>query len=100
MKSTKNKTQRPKEIHNHPRNIDTIKSHTLIEMKVFNDLSMAGEDVEETFLATFLICQLCKFVFPREGVNLICPGVFKGASRMAQGETFSLVILVLANIYV
>ena len=56
MKSTKNKTQRPKEIHNHPRNIDTIKSHTLIEMKVFNDLSMAGEDVEETFLATFLIC--------------------------------------------
>ena len=49
MKSTKNKTQRPKEIHNHPRNIDTIKSHTLIEMKVFNDLSVAREDVEETF---------------------------------------------------
>ena len=33
------------------------------------------------------------------GVNLICPKVFKVASRMAQGETFSLVVLVLASIY-
>ena len=33
------------------------------------------------------------------GVNLIRPKVFKVASRMAQGETFSLVVLVLANIY-
>ena len=33
------------------------------------------------------------------GVNLICLRVFKVASRMAQGETFSLVVLVLASIY-
>ena len=33
------------------------------------------------------------------GVNLIHPRVFKVASRMAQGETFSLVVLVLASIY-
>ena len=33
------------------------------------------------------------------GVNLIRPKVFKVASRMAQGETFSLVVLVLASIY-
>ena len=32
-------------------------------------------------------------------VNLIHPGVFKVASRIAQCETFSLVVLVLANIY-
>ena len=33
------------------------------------------------------------------GVNLIHSGVFKVASRMAQGETFSLVVPVLASIY-
>ena len=33
------------------------------------------------------------------GVNLIHPKVFKVASKMAQGETFSLVVLVLASIY-
>ena len=33
------------------------------------------------------------------GVNLIRLGVFKVASRMAQGETFNLVVPVLANIY-
>ena len=62
MKSTKNKKRRLKETHNPLRNIDPIKSHTQMEMKVFNDLNVAGEDVEETYLATFLICWLCKFV--------------------------------------
>ena len=33
------------------------------------------------------------------GFNLIHPGVFKVASRMAQGETFSFVVPVLASIY-
>ena len=33
------------------------------------------------------------------GVNLIHHGVFKVASKMTQGETFSLVVLVLASIY-
>ena len=32
-------------------------------------------------------------------VNLICPGVFKVATRMAQVETFSLVVPMLASIY-
>ena len=30
---------------------------------------------------------------------MICPGVFKVASRMAQGETFSLAVPMLASIY-
>ena len=33
------------------------------------------------------------------GVNLICPRVFKVATRMAQVETFSLVVPMLASIY-
>ena len=33
------------------------------------------------------------------GFNLIHPGVFKVASRMVQGETFSFVVPVLASIY-
>ena len=68
-------------------------------MKVFDDLDVAEEDVKETYLAVFLACWLWKFVLLGEGVNLICLGVFKVASRIAQGETFSLAIMVLVSIY-
>ena len=40
-------------------------------MKIFDDLSVIEGDVEETYLATFLTCWLCKFVFLRKGVTLI-----------------------------
>ena len=68
-------------------------------MKVFYDLGVVEADVKETYLAAFLACWLCKFIFPWGCVNLILPGVFKIASKMAQGETFSLVVPVLASIY-
>ena len=68
-------------------------------MEVCDNLSVAETDVKETYLAAFLSCWLCKFVLLWGEVNLICPKVFKVASRMAQGETFSLVVLVLASIY-
>ena len=68
-------------------------------MEVFDNLGIVEVDVKETYLTTFLACWLCKFVLPLRGVNLIRLGVFKIASRMAQCETFSLVVSVLASIY-
>ena len=93
-KSTKNKAHRPKDTHNPSKEIDHVKSCTQSEMKFFDNLGIAEADVKETYLAAFLACWLCKFVLPWGGVNLICPRVFKVASRMAQGETFSLVVRV------
>ena len=43
-----------------------------------------------------LVIQLHSFL---RGVNLIRPAIFKIASTMAQGETFSFVVPVLASIY-
>ena len=68
-------------------------------MEVFYDQGIAEADVKETYLAAFLACWLCKFVISCEGVNLIRLGIFKVASKMAQCETFSLVVSVLASIY-
>ena len=79
--------------------IDPIKSRTLLEIEVFNNLGIAESNVKETYLGAFLAYWLCVFVLPYGGVNLIRPRVFKVASRMAQGETFSLVVPMLANIY-
>ena len=98
-KSTRNKVRRPKETHNPFGEIDHVKYCTQLEMKVFDNLGMAKADIKETYLAAFLACWLCKFVLPWRIVNLIRPGVFKVASKMAQGETISLVVPVLANIY-
>ena len=53
-------------------------------MKVFADLGVAEEDVGKTYLVAFFACWLCKFILLRKGVTLICPRVFKVASRMAQ----------------
>ena len=61
-KSTRNKVQRPKETHNPSREIDPIKSRTQSEMEVFDNLGIAETDVNETYLAAFLACWLCKFV--------------------------------------
>ena len=82
-KSTRNKAQRPKETYNPSGEIDHIKSRTQSKMEVFYNLGVAETDVKETYLAVFLACWLCKFVLPWGVVNLIRPGVFKIASRMA-----------------
>ncbi|CAL2227839.1 unnamed protein product [Prunus armeniaca] len=55
--------------------------------------------MEKSYLAAFLACWLCKFVFPKDDVTLIRPGVFKVASRMAHGVSFGLAVPVLASIY-
>ncbi|KAM1355799.1 hypothetical protein ACFX2H_029808 [Malus domestica] len=68
-------------------------------LRVFNDLGIASEHLEESYLAIFLACWLCKFVFPKDDVNFIRPSVFKVANRMAASKSFSLPIPVLTNIY-
>ncbi|CAL8153323.1 unnamed protein product [Prunus armeniaca] len=68
------------------------------EEGVFEDLGITDEDMEKSYLAAFLACWLCKFVFPKDDVTLIRPGVFKVASRMAHGVS-SVDVPVLANIY-
>ncbi|KAH0781636.1 hypothetical protein KY290_001234 [Solanum tuberosum] len=54
---------------------------------------------DETYLAAFLACWLCKFVLPNKKVDCIRASVFKVTSLMAHGEIFSLAVPVLANIY-
>lgn len=51
-----------------------------------------------TYLATFLSCWLCVFVFP-DKQTYVHQEVFKVASLMAEGYIFRLVVPVLANIY-
>ncbi|KAI5313662.1 hypothetical protein L3X38_042838 [Prunus dulcis] len=55
--------------------------------------------MERSYLAAFLTCWLCKFVFPKDNVTLIRPSVFKVVSRTAHGVSFGLAIPILASIY-
>ncbi|KAB2626732.1 hypothetical protein D8674_020350 [Pyrus ussuriensis x Pyrus communis] len=97
-KSGCNKTTKPKGDSNPSGVIGSARRYSPTELKVFEDLG-TSEHMEESYLAAFLACWLCKFVFSEDNVNLIRPGVFKVASKMAAGEYFSLAILVLANMY-
>uniref|UniRef100_M1DUR1 Aminotransferase-like plant mobile domain-containing protein n=1 Tax=Solanum tuberosum TaxID=4113 RepID=M1DUR1_SOLTU len=54
---------------------------------------------DETYLAAFLTCWLCKFVLPNKKADCIRACVFKVSSLMAHGEIFSLAVPVLASIY-
>ncbi|KAH0717403.1 hypothetical protein KY285_013434 [Solanum tuberosum] len=54
---------------------------------------------DETYLAAFLACWLCKFVLPNKKADCIRASVFKVASLMAHGKIFSLAVPVLASIY-
>ncbi|KAM1454903.1 hypothetical protein ACFXTO_004344 [Malus domestica] len=98
-KSGRNKTTRPKGDSDPSGVIGLAGRRTPVELRTFEDLGVASEYLEESYLAAFLACWLCKFVFPKDDVNLICPGIFKVASKMAAGESFSFAIPVLANIY-
>ncbi|KAM1405247.1 hypothetical protein ACFX2F_000098 [Malus domestica] len=98
-KSGRNKTTRLKGDSDPSGVIGQTERCTPAELKAFEDLSVASEHLEESYLAAFLACWLCKFVFPKDNVNFVRPGVFKVASKMAVGESFSLAIPVLANIY-
>ncbi|KAM2715065.1 hypothetical protein EV2_044725 [Malus domestica] len=98
-KSCHNKTTKPKGDLDPLGAIGSAGCCSPTKLKVFDELGVASEHVEESYLAIFLAYWLCKFVFPKDDVNFIRPGAFKVASKMVAGESFSLVILILANIY-
>ena len=98
-KSGRNKTTKPKGNLDPSCVIGSARHRAPVELKAFKDLGVALEHVEESYLAAFLVCWLCKFVFAKYDINFIHPGVFKVASKIDAGEYFSLVIPVLANIY-
>ena len=73
-KSGRNKTTKPKRDSNPSGVIGSARRCSLVELKTFDDLGIGSEHVEESHLATFLACWLCKFVFPTDdNVNLISP---------------------------
>ncbi|KAM1620887.1 hypothetical protein ACFXTN_017820 [Malus domestica] len=98
-KSSRNKTTRPKGDLDLSDVIGSTKRRSSNELRAFEDLGIASEHVKDSYLAAFLACWLCNFVFPIGDVNLVRPRVFRVASKMAVGESFSLAISVLANIY-
>ncbi|KAM2064148.1 hypothetical protein ACFX16_027584 [Malus domestica] len=98
-KSCRNKTTRPKGDSDRSGVIGSTRHRSSDELRAFEDLGIVSEHVDESYLVALLACWLCKFVFPTGDVNLVRPGVFKIASKIAVGEFFSLAIPVLANIY-
>ncbi|KAA0060611.1 hypothetical protein E6C27_scaffold22G004890 [Cucumis melo var. makuwa] len=68
------------------------------ESMLFAELGIKDDLKDETYLAAFLSCWLCLFVFPQKG-SFLRPGVFRAASLMAAGTIYSLAVPVLANIY-
>uniref|UniRef100_A0A9I9ECM8 Aminotransferase-like plant mobile domain-containing protein n=1 Tax=Cucumis melo TaxID=3656 RepID=A0A9I9ECM8_CUCME len=65
---------------------------------LFTELGIKDDLKDETYLAAFLSCWLCLFVFSQKG-SFLRPGVFRAASLMAAGTIYSLAVPVLANIY-
>ncbi|CAL2277144.1 unnamed protein product [Prunus armeniaca] len=98
-KTIRNKSQKPKEDSDPSGIIPIALKCTEEEERVFEDLGIADEDMEKSYLAAFLAYWLRKFVFPKDDVTLIIPGVFKVASRMAHDVSFGLAVPVLASIY-
>ncbi|KAA0034815.1 hypothetical protein E6C27_scaffold213G00490 [Cucumis melo var. makuwa] len=68
------------------------------ESMLFAELGIKDDLKDETYLAAFLSCWLCLFVFPQKG-SFLRLGVFRVASLMAVGTIYSLAVPVLANIY-
>ena len=68
------------------------------ESILFAELGIRYNLKDETYLAAFLSCWLCLFVFLQKG-SFLRPRVFRAASLMATGTIYSLEVLILANIY-
>ncbi|TYK16278.1 uncharacterized protein E5676_scaffold21G00470 [Cucumis melo var. makuwa] len=68
------------------------------ESMLFAELGIKDDLKDETYLAAFLSCWLCLFVFPQKG-SFLHPGVFRAASLMAADTIYSLAVPVLANMY-
>ncbi|KAH0645060.1 hypothetical protein KY284_032944 [Solanum tuberosum] len=97
LRTSKNHTK-PKMNHNPSENIDmSFLPRIEEENALFIELGVEELFIDETYLAVFLACWLCKFVLPNKKVDCIHASVFKVASLMAHGEIFSLAVPVLAR---
>ncbi|TYK06200.1 hypothetical protein E5676_scaffold287G00580 [Cucumis melo var. makuwa] len=85
-------TENPDDSKIQAREWSSRESMLFVELRIKDDLK------DETYLAAFLSCWLCLFVFPQKG-SFIRPGVFRAASLMAAGIIYSLAVPVFANIY-
>ncbi|KAL2933916.1 GATA transcription factor 14 [Bienertia sinuspersici] len=97
----RNSNSAPKNTHN-PDGVLKDRPTTWIrgESALFDSLGVFGENRRQTtYVAAFLSCWLCAFVLPENDERLIRPSTFEIATLMAQGQTFSLAIPVLASIY-
>ncbi|KAG5589938.1 hypothetical protein H5410_040452 [Solanum commersonii] len=65
----------------------------------FLELGVEESFRDETYLAAFLACWLCKFLLLNKKTNCIRASVFKVEGLMAHGEIFFSAVLVLASIY-
>ena len=65
---------------------------------LFTELGIRDDLKDAMYLAAFLSCWLCLFVFPQKE-SFLCPRVFRIASSMADRFVYSLAVPVLANIY-
>ena len=68
------------------------------ELDLFHKLGIEEASQKVTYLAAFLCCWLCDFVFPEKG-DYIRPRTFKIATIMAHGNTVNLATPVLTRIY-
>ena len=98
-KTSKNHTK-PRMNHDPSGNIDMrFLTRSEKENAPFVELGVEESLRDETYLAAFLVCWLCKFVLPSKKADCIRASVFKVASLIAHGEIFSLAVPALASIY-
>ncbi|KAH0688041.1 hypothetical protein KY284_018594 [Solanum tuberosum] len=100
QKVSKVRATKPRLYHNFSGHIDSnFLPWTDEENDPFVELDVEESLRDETNLAAFFACWLCKFVLPNKKVNHVRASVFKVASLMAHGKKFSLAVPVLASIY-
>ncbi|KAH0665733.1 hypothetical protein KY285_026939 [Solanum tuberosum] len=100
QKVSKVQATKPRLNHNPSGHIDSnFLPRTDEENAPFVELDVEESLRDETNLAAFFACWLCKFVLPNKKVNHVRASVFKVASLMAHGKKFSLAVPVLASIY-
>jgi len=97
---SKVRATKPRLNHNPSGHIDSnFLPRTDEENAPFVELDVEESLRDDTNLAAFFACWLCKFVLPNKKVNHVRASVFKVASLMAHGKKFSLAVPVLASIY-
>ncbi|KAH0728790.1 hypothetical protein KY290_003616 [Solanum tuberosum] len=100
QKVSKVRATKPRLNHNPSGHIDSnFLPRTDEENAPFVELDVEESLRDDTNLAAFFACWLCKFVLLNKKVNHVRASVFKVASLMAHGKKFSLAVPVLASIY-